>query len=1222
EITNSLIAVPEFASRAITGISKNNLRKKYSAILVIMLTPFGINASTVSSLIDYQIYRDFAENKGQFQPGAKNITIYKKDGTLAGILNKAPMPDFKSVDRQGIATLVDPQYVVSVKHNGGYKGVTFGGAGNNADYNHYNYKIVDRNNHGTLDFHAPRLNKVVTEVAPTSVTAEGAKSGAYTNKTRYPVFYRIGSGTQYVKDANGKLTHISGAYNFLTGGTVGSPGSYQNGQMITSQTGNTFNQAQGPLASYGEAGDSGSPLFAYDTTLREWVLVGVLSSYTGPGCCRNNWAVVPVNWLNTSINSDKDSDIIYDKSKGEMIWSFDSSTGIGTLIQSNTSFTMHGKKGANDLNAGKNITFTGDAGDVVLNNDVNQGAGSLTFNSDYTIRSDNNSTWVGAGLIINDNINVKWQVNGQKNDALHKIGKGTLHINGSGKNEGDLRVGDGTVVLNQKADANGNVQAFNKVTITSGRPTVVLSDEHQVKPDNIYFGFRGGRLDLNGNDISLARIKAADSGATIVNHNADKASSVTLTGKGMNNTNNNQVFLGFLGEKDSALTNGKLNISYKPPVDDAFLALTGGANVNGSLNIENGNVLLSGAPTLHANNKYLDDWNPSAFVFSTINVDAGKGLQIGQYATVDADIRAKAGSYITVGYNYGDGEKFNTRKCTVNDNTGVANCSAPTLNDKQRNQLPYSSLIGDINLAENSGLSLGKAIWSGALDAETNTDMTMASDSVWKMSGDSRAGSLIMNKGARISLSDTLTGNIGNTLTIKGNLQGEGDFSLNTRMDKYVSDRIVVEGMASGNYTLNVLNSGGEPIQDGRMLTLMSLTNPSQDFSQVNVTLAKGHVDIGTWRYRLTREGEDYKLYNPVIPGIPLEPSQPLPDDGQKPSVPDDGQKPSVPDDGQKPSVPDDGQKPSVPDDGQKPSVPNQQSNWISRESNAAVSNFTSHFNLLNKQAEGTLRHISNLRPDDSGWWFSFQADELKYGSKSYRPYTQKLVNQTLGVDWSTESSFGILQWGGALSTTVSDGRFDEGIRTNDSMNGVNMYAKLTLDSAVWFSGYAGIHYIDYSLKDSHTVKQSGQYGYVAGIGLGYDWQAPAGFTVNPQAGISFYGLPSQRYTLNNNDVSVPTSRTVQYYSGLNISRDIDLNGLSISPYSQIMHRINANPEYSIHMNGNKLNAGLEREQTEFTVGNRVELDKSLIIDLKGDYTTGGGLKDSKGLSLDIRYIF
>ncbi|WP_139815492.1 S6 family peptidase, partial [Salmonella enterica] len=48
--------------------------------------------------------------------------------------------------------------------------------------------------------------------------------------------------------------------------------------------------------------------------------------------------------------------------------------------------------------------------------------------------------------------------------------------------------------------------------------------------------------------------------------------------------------------------------------------LTGGSNVNGSLNIDNGNVLISGAPVLHAGNTYLDDWTPSDFVFSNINV--------------------------------------------------------------------------------------------------------------------------------------------------------------------------------------------------------------------------------------------------------------------------------------------------------------------------------------------------------------------------------------------------------------------------------------------------------------------------------------------------------------------------------------------------------------------------------------------------------------------------
>ncbi|WP_410401433.1 S6 family peptidase [Escherichia coli] len=38
---------------------------------------------------------------------------------------------------------------------------------------------------------------------------------------------------------------------------------------------------QGPLGTYPRSGDSGSPLFAYDTTQQEWVLVGVTSSGGG-----------------------------------------------------------------------------------------------------------------------------------------------------------------------------------------------------------------------------------------------------------------------------------------------------------------------------------------------------------------------------------------------------------------------------------------------------------------------------------------------------------------------------------------------------------------------------------------------------------------------------------------------------------------------------------------------------------------------------------------------------------------------------------------------------------------------------------------------------------------------------------------------------------------------------------------------------------------------------
>ena len=96
-------------------------------LVISVLAGFGgfspLYASDVGNILPYQTYRDFAQNGAAFQAGASNITLYDKSGNPAGVLNKAPMADFSSVDKIGVATLVNPQYVVSVKHNGGYQSV-------------------------------------------------------------------------------------------------------------------------------------------------------------------------------------------------------------------------------------------------------------------------------------------------------------------------------------------------------------------------------------------------------------------------------------------------------------------------------------------------------------------------------------------------------------------------------------------------------------------------------------------------------------------------------------------------------------------------------------------------------------------------------------------------------------------------------------------------------------------------------------------------------------------------------------------------------------------------------------------------------------------------------------------------------------------------------------------------------------------------------------------
>ncbi|ECE0279284.1 hemoglobin-binding protease autotransporter Hbp, partial [Salmonella enterica subsp. enterica] len=568
-------------------------------------------------------------------------------------------PDFSAVDSEiGVATLINPQYIASVKHNGGYTNVSFGDGENR-------YNIVDRNNAPSLDFHAPRLDKLVTEVAPTAVTAQGAVAGAYLDKERYPVFYRLGSGTQYIKDSNGQLTKMGGAYSWLTGGTVGSLSSYQNGEMISTSSGLVFDyKLNGAMPIYGEAGDSGSPLFAFDTVQNKWVLVGVLTAGNGAGGRGNNWAVIPLDFIGQKFNEDNDAPVTFRTSEGGALeWSFNSSTGAGALTQGTTTYAMHGQQG-NDLNAGKNLIFQGQNGQINLKDSVSQGAGSLTFRDNYTVTTSNGSTWTGAGIVVDNGVSVNWQVNGVKGDNLHKIGEGTLTVQGTGINEGGLKVGDGKVVLNQQADNKGQVQAFSSVNIASGRPTVVLTDERQVNPDTVSWGYRGGTLDVNGNSLTFHQLKAADYGAVLAN-NVDKRATITLdyalradkvalngwseSGKGTagnlykyNNpyTNTTDYFIlkqstygyfptdqssnatwEFVGHSQGdaqklvadrfntagylfhGQLKGNLNVDNRLPEGvTSALVMDGAADISGTFTQENGRLTLQGHPVIHAYN--------------------------------------------------------------------------------------------------------------------------------------------------------------------------------------------------------------------------------------------------------------------------------------------------------------------------------------------------------------------------------------------------------------------------------------------------------------------------------------------------------------------------------------------------------------------------------------------------------------------------------------------
>ncbi|HHF3414609.1 TPA: IgA-specific serine endopeptidase autotransporter IgaA2 [Haemophilus influenzae] len=564
------------------------LNKKFKLNFIALTVAYALTPYTEAALVrndvDYQIFRDFAENKGKFSVGATNVEVRKKDNQPLGtaLPKDIPMIDFSAVDvNKRIGTLVDPQYIVSVKHAHQYM--------NDFYFGHYNghrdvsddenkYSVVTQNNDKPEekwdyqkrldDYNMPRLNKFVTEVAPTTPTLAGGGLETYKDKEKYPYFVRVGAGTQFVYEKDTYYTtnstiidkktesghdikFLAEAYRYAIGGTpykeinidkvetkeglIGFGDSHQhpNAKDVLSQD---------PLTNYGVLGDSGSPLFAFDKQQNKWIFIGPYTYWAGYGKKSwQEWNIYKKDFADTIHSRDNAETVPFSTSEYHWTTTGNSSQIKNTqktisvkLLEPNTTLVNYRKE--ENKNTGQNVTFDDNTnngkGTLILDDHINQGAGGLFFKGNYEVKgTTDNITWVGGGISVEEGKTVTWKVRNPEGDHLAKIGKGKLIVEGKGDNKGSLKVGDGTVVLKQQTTKGQH--AFASVGIVSGRSTVVLNDDNQVDPNSIYFGFRGGRLDANGNNLTFEHIRNIDDGARLVNHNMTNASNITITGESL-----------------------------------------------------------------------------------------------------------------------------------------------------------------------------------------------------------------------------------------------------------------------------------------------------------------------------------------------------------------------------------------------------------------------------------------------------------------------------------------------------------------------------------------------------------------------------------------------------------------------------------------------------------------------------------------------------------------
>ena len=863
-------------------MKKTTFKPKFIAAFVALnLSPMAF-AGQVYSGVDYQYFRDFAENKGKFTPGAQNIEVVNKKGESIGtMMQNAPMIDFSVVSRNGVAALVGDQYIVSVAHNVGYSGVDFGMEGSNPDQHRFGYNIVKRHNYKNdsthpymTDYHNPRLAKFVTEAAPIEMVPK-MQGSTYGDLEKYPMRVRIGSGRQVVRDAQDKDTEVSGAYHYRTAGNTFMQGWANNGEVSLSGDVRHPNQ-YGPLPISGSGGDSGSPMFIYDKTAGKWLLNGVLRSghpYEGK---ENTYQIARKNYLDEIIA--RDLVTVFEPTAASYDWTTDGN-GSGTLIKdgrvaantplanyslaSSGSDEAFGYGGPNPympaLHHGKNIYFGNlENGIVTLKNNIDQGAGGLTFEGDFVVQPTTDETWKGAGVSVSEGSTVTWKIKNPAGDRLSKVGQGTLLVNGKGENLGDISVGDGLVVLNQQADEQNKKQAFNQLGIVSGRPTVKLESADQVNPNNIYFGFRGGRLDLNGHSLTFNRIQNTDEGAQIVNHNKDTAATITLLGNAQidNESKINQskaaAFNGWFGETNAALHNGRLNIDYQPTHTDSVFLLSGGTNLNGNVTQTNGTLVFSGRPTPHAYNHLNrpaligrpqgevvqdDDWLNRTFKADNFIINGGSAVVSRNVSEISGNWQLSKDAKATLGVT----DKQANFICERSDWTGLTKCDNQTLSDKAFRSIERTKIKGSLSASDSATLlvqGLADVVGSVMLSGFSRYHLTHNATQTGILHVNDRAVATVDNAtlAGDVWLSDITTLNLVNTR-----------FTHQIRGSKHTS----VSLSDNAHWTLPESTRVGNLSLDNSQITLNPDFTTQKDNQTFNTLEVLGDLDgNGTINYR------------------------------------------------------------------------------------------------------------------------------------------------------------------------------------------------------------------------------------------------------------------------------------------------------------------------------------------------------------------------------------
>jgi outer membrane autotransporter protein len=544
---------------------------------------------------------------------------------------------------------------------------------------------------------------------------------------------------------------------------------------------------------------------------------------------------------------------------------------------------------------------------------------------------------------------------------------------------------------------------------------------------------------------------------------------------------------------------------------------------------------------------------------------AGASTQVNKVTVEDGSLTASKGSAIAV---LGGNLDLSLKNTTVTGqqvldvNQSTAGVAHGDVNVKAQNSL----LIGDIRVAGASSgdtrLQLERSVLKGAVQGLDQLDLL---DSQWNMTADSRLVGL--NNQGTVAFE---TGGGFKTLTVEGDLTGNGTFVMNTDLAGLRGDLLHILGTTHGNHTLAVADSGKEPATADGELMLVNGNGGDGRFALAG----RPHVDAGAFRYTLEQQGDDWVLRNTS----------------------------------------------------QRPGPDN-----ISDGSNAALGSQAAAATLWAAEMNALVKRLGELRMgnDKGGVWARGIGKTYKIDNGHGRGFDQTVRGMEVGADSGIDRQGCTLYLGGMVGMATSSQSFGDGGSGEIDSQLLGIYSTWLDDSGYYIDAVGKYNRMRNQVKTLANTGErvKGSYntrGLAADIEVGKHIALADAWFVEPQAELTYTYTRGGDYTASNGlAVRTKAADSLQTRLGGLLGKTLSLdNGMAAQPYVKASYVQEFEGASSVRVNGHKLRNQVADSRAEIGLGGVLQVSAKTKVSLDVQHTKGEQMEEPWAVNMGVRYLW